>query len=64
MNEVFKKLIGNIGDEIKDIKKSVEETQKYVKFDPYAWGGRTAMFQRMNDAAALGEEQQNEVRGM
>jgi hypothetical protein len=61
MDDVVKKLMGNIGKEIQEIKKSVQDTQRYVKFDPFSWTNRMAMAQRMTDAAALGEEPQGEV---
>lgn len=61
MDGVVEKLVGGIGDEIKDIKRLVEDTEKYVKFDPFNWGGRMALGQRYRDAMVLGEEEQREV---
>lgn len=61
MDGVVEKLIGGIGDEIKDIKRLVKDTEKYVKFDPFSWNGRMALGQRYRDAVILGEEEQKEV---
>jgi hypothetical protein len=64
MDDVVKRLMGNIGKELQEIKKSVHDTQKYVKFDPFSWTNRMAMAQRMTDAAVLGEEPHGEVYGV
>lgn len=61
MDGVVEKLIGGIGDEIKDIKRLVKDTEKYVKFDPFSWNGRMALGQRYRDAVILREEEQKEV---
>lgn len=61
MDGVVEKLIGGIGDEIKDIKRLVKDTEKYVKFDPFSWNGRMALGQRYRDAVILGEEEHTGV---
>ncbi|KAL0638148.1 hypothetical protein Q9L58_002761 [Maublancomyces gigas] len=61
MDGVVEKLIGGIGDEIKDIKRLVKDTEKYVKFDPFSWNGRMALGQRYRDAVLLGEEEHKGV---
>jgi uncharacterized protein YpuA (DUF1002 family) len=61
MDGVVEKLIGGIGDEIKDIKRLVKDTEKYVKIDPFSCNGRMALGQRYRDAVILGEEEQKEV---
>lgn len=53
--------MSNFSEEIKEIKKSVQDTNKHVKLDPFSWTNRMAMAQRMADAAVLGEEPQKEV---
>jgi len=61
MDGVVEKLVGGLGDEIKDIKRLVKDTEKYVKSDPFSWNGRMALGQRYRDAMILGEEEQKEV---
>lgn len=59
---VVDKLVGNFREEITEIKKSVQDTNKHVKLDPFSWMNMMAMAQRMADTAMLGEEPPKEVR--
>lgn len=61
MDEVVEKLIGGISEEVKQIKKMVQDTERHVKSDPIVWSNRSAMAQRLEDASLLGEEPQNEI---
>jgi hypothetical protein len=56
MDNVVEKLIRCIGEEIKDIKRMVKETDHYAKYNnPYA------VAHRVSDADLLGQEEQKEV---
>jgi hypothetical protein len=57
MDGVVEKLIGGIGDEIKDIKRLVKDTEKYVRVDPFSWNGKMALGQRYREAISSGEEE-------
>lgn len=59
---VVDKFVGNFREEITEIKKSVQDTNKHVKLDPFTWMNMMAMAQRMADAAMPGEEPPKEVR--
>ncbi|RPB11718.1 hypothetical protein P167DRAFT_574920 [Morchella conica CCBAS932] len=61
MDGVVEKLIGGIGDEIKDIKRLVKDTEKYVRVDPFSWNGKMALGQRYREAISSGEEEEKEV---
>lgn len=61
MNGVVEKLIGGLGNEIKEIKKMVKENEK-LKYDSTSWNGRSQyMGQRYKDAMSLAEEEQKAV---
>lgn len=58
----MEKLIGGLGNEIKDIKRMVKDTQKDNKYNPNSWNGRNQYIgQRYKDAVSLAEEEQKVV---
>jgi hypothetical protein len=64
MDGVVERLINGIGAEIKDIKKSVKEAEKFMRYDPFAYDSKRVMAQRIQDAAILNEEAQREVEDL
>lgn len=61
MDGVVEKLIGGLGNEIKEIKRMVKENEK-LKYDPASWNGRSQyMGQRFKDAVSLSEAEQKAV---
>lgn len=58
MDGVVERLINGIGAEIKDIKKSMRETEKIMRYDPFASESKRVMARRLQDAAILNEEAQ------
>ena len=60
MDGVVERLVNGISTEIKDIKRSVKEAEKLMRYDPFAYDDKR-MAQRIHDATIVNEEAQNEV---
>jgi hypothetical protein len=61
MNGVAERLMGGIGEEIKDIKKAVKDNDFQRKLNPFSRTSTAALTQCVKDATIIGEEEQKEA---